>query len=509
MAETHFSSENRHIEKPKKGLKSTAWLVAIAGIIVFVLVLSGEFKVPQNSVAQSPTNISETGLFPIVNNNGRMESPFVAVVEAVKNAVVNVSASSKGQQRFHWWQPGSRGSTSSGSGFFFREDGYILTNNHVVSGADKVTVRTSTGYTYDAEVIGTDPQTDLAVLKVDPQEEIVIIPFGNSDEIKVGDWAIAIGNPFPQQGLDRTVTVGVISAKGRSNLRFGSETPQYQDYIQTDASINPGNSGGPLLNLRGEAIGVNAAISSPTGTSVGVGFAIPIDLARAIVPDLITNGKASRGWLGVWFAPLTQREAKRQGLDEVKGVIIDSVFINSPADVAGIESGDVIVGFNNHQVENTSQLSVLVSTTKSGQEVPIDIIRDRRKVTLSTIMADRENFLANARQATRAQTQAADDFDVREWNGMEIMEFTPEIARALELETEHDNGIYVRRVYPGSAADRASISRGTIILQVDEVVVRTLKEMEDSIQRLKKSSRAIGLIVQEPDGTIARKVIRR
>ncbi|MCH7689563.1 MAG: trypsin-like peptidase domain-containing protein [candidate division Zixibacteria bacterium] len=509
MAETHFSSENKPIEKPKKGFKSTALIVALAGILVFVLVLSGEFKIPQNSQAQSPTNISETGLFPLVDNNGRMESPFVAVVEAVKNAVVNVSARSKEQQRFHWWQRGSRGSTSSGSGFFFREDGYILTNNHVVSGADKITVRTSTGYTYDAEVVGTDPQTDLAVLKVEPQEEIVIIPFGNSDDIKVGDWAIAIGNPFPQQGLDRTVTVGVISAKGRSNLRFGSETPQYQDYIQTDASINPGNSGGPLLNLRGEAIGVNAAISSPTGSSVGVGFAIPIDLARAIVPDLITNGKASRGWLGVWFAPLTQREAKRQGLDEVKGVIIDSVFINSPADVAGIESGDVIVGFNNHQVENTGQLSVLVSTTKSGQEVPIDIIRDRRKMTLNTVVADRAQFLANVRSRTQTRTQATDDFNILEWNGMEIMEFTPEIARALELETEHDNGIYVRRVYPGSAADRASISRGTIILQVDEVVVRTLNEMEDSIQRLRKSSRAIGLIVQEPDGTIARKVIRR
>ncbi|MEE8405508.1 MAG: trypsin-like peptidase domain-containing protein [candidate division Zixibacteria bacterium] len=517
MAETHFSSENKPIEKPKQGFKSTALIVALAGIIVFVLVLSGEFKVPQNSQAQSPTNNSETGLFPLVENNGKMESPFVAVVEAVKNAVVNVSARSKEQQRFHWWQPGSRGSISSGSGFFFREDGYILTNNHVVSRADKITVRTSTGYTYDAEVVGTDPQTDLAVLKVEPQEEIVIIPFGNSDDIKVGDWAIAIGNPFPQQGLDRTVTVGVISAKGRSNFRFGTDTPQYQDYIQTDASINPGNSGGPLLNLRGEAVGVNAAILSPTKSSmgevitfpVGLAFAIPINLARAIVPDLITNGKVSRGWLGVWFAPLTQREAKRQGLDEVKGVIIDSVFINSPADVAGIESGDVIIGFNNHQVENTGQLSVLVSTTRSGQEVPIDIIRDRRKMTLNTVVADRAQFLANVRSRTQTRTQATDDFPVLEWNGMEIMEFTPEIARALELETEHDNGIYVRRVYPGSAADRASISRGTVILQVDEVVVRTLEDMKDAIQRLRKSSRAIGLIVQEPDGTIARKVIRR
>jgi serine protease Do len=476
--------------------------VAIAVIIIFVLVLSGEFRVPQNSVAQSPTNIAETGSYPIVENNGQTESPFVAVVDAVKNAVVNVSARNQEQERRPWWHPGG-GGTSSGSGFFFREDGYVLTNNHVVSGSDKVTVRTSTGYAYDAEVVGTDPQTDLAVLKVDPKEVIVTIPFGNSDDIKVGDWAIAIGNPFPQHGLDRTVTVGVISAKGRSNLRFGSETPQYQDYIQTDASINPGNSGGPLLNLRGEAVGVNAAISSPTGSSVGVGFAVPINLARAIVPDLITSGKASRGWLGVWFAPLTEREAKRQGLEAVKGVIIDSVFVNSPAEVAGIKSGDVIVGFNNHEVDNTGQLSVLVSTTRSQQEVPIDILRDGRRMTLNTIVADREEFLAQARQ----QTRAADDFDVREWNGMELLAFTPEIARALDI--EHSDGIYVRRVYPGSASDRASISRGTIILQVDEVVVRTLEEMEDSIQRLNKSSRAIGLIVQEPDGTIARKVIRR
>jgi serine protease Do len=342
----------------------------------------------------------------------------------------------------------------------------------------------------------------LAVLKVNPQETVVAIPFGNSDDLKVGDWAIAIGNPFPQQGLDRTVTVGVISAKGRSNLRFGSDTPQYQDYIQTDASINPGNSGGPLLNLKGEAIGVNAAISSPTGTSVGIGFAIPISLARSIVPDLIAHGKASRGWLGVWFAPVTEREAKRQGLKIVEGVMVERVFENSPAERSGLKSGDIIVGYNNHSVDNTGQLSVMVSTTRSGQEIPIDILRDGKKMTFNTVVADRDEFFAT----TQAQATAPDDFDARTWFGMDLIAFTPEVAGALDV--KHIDGIYVRRVEPGSAADRAAISRGTIILQIDEMPVKTLEELVRAVDKLKKTSRAVGLIVSEPDGTVARKVIR-
>ncbi len=380
--------------RPKKGLKLGAVVSAFVLLLVIAFVLTSDIRLPQNLEAQSSFS-SNNGGYPVVLNNGEYESPFVAVVDKVKNAVVNVSAESQAEQSPFWWQ-GGHNSTSSGSGFFFREDGYILTNNHVVANARIIKVRTSTGYEYDAEIVGMDKETDLAVIKVNPEEKIVAIPFGDSEKLKVGDWAIAIGNPFPQQGLDRTVTVGVISAKGRSNLRFGSETPAYQDYIQTDASINPGNSGGPLLNIRGEAIGVNAAISSPTGTSVGIGFAIPINLARTIVPDLIAHGKASRGWLGVWFAPMTEREAKRQGLKTVEGVVVERVFENSPAERAGLKSGDVIVGFNNHTVDNTSQLSVLVSTTRSGLEIPIDILRDSKKMTLNTVVADRDEFMATA-----------------------------------------------------------------------------------------------------------------
>jgi len=485
--------------------RNKGWVFFILMAVIFLslgIFIAANFDLTGISTAQVPTNISEAGAYPVVESNGELESPFVKVVERVKNAVVNISARSAKESNLPWWHRGSNYSVSSGSGFFFRKDGYILTNNHVIERAKELTVTTASGYRYEAKLIGADPQTDLAVLKIEPKdEEIHTIPFGNSDAIKVGDWAIAIGNPFPQQGLDRTVTVGVISAKGRSNLNFGNETPQYQNYIQTDASINPGNSGGPLLNLKGECIGVNAAISSPTGVSVGIGFAIPINLARSVVPDLITTGKVSRGWLGVWLGRLTEQDARRQGLDAVHGVKIDSVFSGSPADKAGIKNGDIILSVNNHQVNNNSQLSVLVSQVKSGEPVPIEVVRNGEKFKVMAVIGNRDRFLASVNERNKA-----DDFKVTRWLGMELMTFTSDIARALEV--EHVDGVYVRRVFPGSPADNSSITRGTIILQINNQTISSLDDMNKIIAQLKASTQQIPLIVVEPDGTIARKVIR-
>jgi S1-C subfamily serine protease len=248
-----------------KGLARFSYFGGALLMILVGIIIASRFDLHNTSVAQQPTNIAQTGAYPVVSQDGELESPFVSVVERVQNAVVNISATSR-EEYVPWWQHGSGVQTSSGSGFFFREDGYILTNNHVVKNAQKMYVTAASGYKYEAKLVGADPATDLAVLKVEPENKVTTIPFGDSEKIRVGDWAIAIGNPYPQQGLDRTVTVGVISAKGRSNLNFGQETPRYQDFIQTDASINPGNSGGPLLNLRGECVGVNSAIFSPTGT---------------------------------------------------------------------------------------------------------------------------------------------------------------------------------------------------------------------------------------------------
>ncbi len=486
-------------KKQSRGLGYlTLGLVAVV-ILNIVNQVATNLNLPSHTAAEVRPS-SSTGGYPVVQySDGSYESPFVSVVDHVQNAVVNISARSE-DVNLPWWYQGVRYSTSSGSGFFFREDGYILTNNHVVNGAVDVTVRTATGYEYTARVVGSDPQTDLAVLKVEPEEKIVAIPFGDSEAIKVGDWAIAIGNPFPQVGLDRTVTVGVISAKGRSNLRFGRETPLYQNYIQTDASINPGNSGGPLLNLRGECIGVNAAISSPTGSSVGIGFAIPINLARAIVPDLIASGKVSRGWLGVWLSNLTEREAKRQGLKAVKGIVIDSVFSDSPAHQAGLRRGDIVTSFNKSEVLNVNQFSVLVTTVKHGEKVPVEIVRGGEEMTLYTTVVDRDTFMASHSTPDDSREVA-----MEEWLGMETIGFTPEIARQIDI--KHVPGLYVVRVYPGTPADRASITEGTIIMQINKEQVTSVNELKELAKKLSGENR-ISLIVQEPNGSIARKVIR-
>jgi serine protease Do len=482
-------------------LISTAVVFLFAGIMI-----AANLDFTREATAEPALNIAQTGTYPVIERNGEQESPFVGVVEKVEKAVVNISARAK-DSNVPWWHQGTAFATASGSGFFFRPDGYILTNNHVVEDADQLTVTTASGYHYTAKLVGADPQTDLAVLKINAKDEdITTIPFGNSDEIKVGDWAIAIGNPFPQQGLDRTVTVGVISAKGRTNLNFGRETPAYQNYIQTDASINPGNSGGPLLNLKGECVGVNAAISSPTGASVGIGFAIPINLARSVVPDLIATGKVSRGWLGVWLGTLTEQEARRQGLDGVHGVKIDSVFSESPADKAGIKSGDIILSINNQPVDNNSQLSVLVSQVKGGEPIPIEVVRNGSRMKLTTVVGDRDKFLTALDDTAQTQPQANDDFQVNSWLGMELMAFTPDVAKALGA--KEVEGVYVRRVVPGSPADNASIARGTIILQVGSQTVKSLSDIDSLRKSSPKNSDRIPLIVVEPDGTIARKVIR-
>ncbi len=497
MANRYFPSSPPHSRK-RTGSSALALIVlSLAGVLIGVLVASN-LDLSPSSVAQSPETIGSFGsAYPVVKVNDHLQSPFVSVVESIQDAVVNISAKSR-DEALPWWHRGSN--TSNGSGFFFRTDGYVLTNYHVIADGEELVVRTSTGYAYDAVLVGADPHTDLAVLKIEPEDEIVAIPFGNSDSIRVGDWAIAIGNPFPQQGLDRTVTVGVISAKGRSNLRFGSDTPRYQNYIQTDASINPGNSGGPLLNLRGECIGVNAAISSPTGSSVGIGFAIPINIARAIVPDLISSGRASRGWLGVYIGGnVTEREARRQGMDAVYGVMIDSVFANSPAERSGLRAGDVIATFNGRPVENVGQFTVLVSTIRKGQTVPIEIYRNKERMLLETIIGDRDTFLAG--------TETRDDFELETWLGMEVITFTPQIARVLGL--QHVDGVYVRRIYANSPAANSAITRGTIILQVNNVPIQSLADLRRSLTELDESVSRIPLIVQEPDGTIARKVIRR
>lgn len=490
-------SHSENARKHNKGPRTAAMFIMAVIFTAIGVLIAPNFRTSSPPGSGTDQGVVQADVYPLVQQDGEYVSPFVSVVEKVQDAVVNVSARSH-TERVAWWQRQGV-QTSSGSGFFFRDDGYILTNNHVVEGAEELWVHTSSGYIYEAKLVGGDPQTDLAVIKVEPEEEIHTIPFGNSDDVKVGEWAIAIGNPFPQQGLDRSVTVGVISAMGRSNLQFGRETPDYQSYIQTDASINPGNSGGPLLNLKGECIGVNAAISSPTGASVGIGFAIPINLARAIVPDLITSGRAHRGWLGIWFHEVTQREAKRQNMDRVIGVTVDSVFSGSPAEQAGIQTGDIVVKFNDQPVDNAGRLSVLVSTSK-GASVPVEVVRDGETLDLTVDIVDRDQFLSSL-----PEEALADNDEARIWLGMEITTATRQLARA----TGNDfvEGVYVLRVYPNSAADLASITRGSVIIQIGDQPVQSVEELQSVVENMGRVSR-VSLIVLEPSGSLTRKEVR-
>jgi serine protease Do len=476
-------------------------LFALACVFAGILVASN-IDFTKKSVAVVSDN-----RFPVVEDeSGELASPFVAVVEHVKDAVVNIVAEQRtGNAQyddFFWrfFQIPREPSVSSGSGFFFREDGYILTNYHVVRNAEKVVVRTSSGYRYDASIAGGDPQTDLAVLKVEPEEKIAFIPFGNSSKIKVGDWAIAIGNPFPQQGLDRTVTVGVISAKGRSNLRFGEETPRYQDYIQTDASINPGNSGGPLLNLKGEAIGVNAAISSPTGASVGIGFAIPINLARAIVPDLIATGKVSRGWLGIYLADVNEKQAKEMGLGGVKGIFVQSVFKDSPAEQAGIKAGDILLEFNGEEISDADHFSVLISTAPKNRDSEVTVVRDGEKIQTQVRIVDRLEFQkAHSSQFDEPGRPAT-------WMGMELMTFTEDIAR--QIGSDYFPGVFINRVSRGSQAYKAGIMPGSVITQVNNADVRNLVDLQLVAENLEGKSKAIPFLLVDPGGSIEYKAVR-
>jgi Do/DeqQ family serine protease len=477
------------------------------GLFALVCIFLGILIASNLDLSKKSTATVSNSPYPVVQTEeGEYSSPFVGVVENVKNAVVNIvteqSVAASYHDDFFWrfFRVPRESHISSGSGFFFREDGYILTNYHVVRDAEKIEVRTSSGYRYDAKLVGLDDQTDLAVIKVNPEEDITYIPFGNSAKIRVGDWAIAIGNPFPQQGLDRTVTVGVISAKGRSNLNFGEGTPRYQSYIQTDASINPGNSGGPLLNLNGEAIGVNAAISSPTGASVGIGFAIPINMARSIVPDLISTGQVSRGLLGVSLSAVTEKQAREQGLDAIRGVYINAVMKDSPANLADIKEGDILLAFNGEEITDADRLSVLISTAPKDRESEIAFIRNGKKLTTNTKIVDDMEF-------RRTHSTEIDDPNrgLSIW-GMELWTFTEDIAR--RIGSEYFPGVYINRVRRGSSAYRAGILPGSIITQLDNREVKNLVDLQLIAEGLEGKKKAIPFLLVDPRGSIEYKAIR-
>ncbi len=350
---------------------------------------------------------------------------------------------------------------SSGSGFIIRKDGLIITNNHVVEGAGKIMVNLPDGRAYQATLLGRDPKTDLAVLKVESAQDLPVAPLGDSEDVRVGDWVMAIGSPF---GLSNTVTAGIVSAKGRT---IGAGP--YEDFIQTDASINPGNSGGPLFDKKGEVVGINTAIFGNGGGNSGIGFAIPINLAKQLVPDLETKGHVTRGWLGVTIQRMTTELAKSLGLDEPDGALVADVTPDSPADKGGLERGDVIVGYDGHTVKENADLPLLVANTKAGAKVSIDVVRagKTRALTVEIAKLDDPAVVSGPEATNRGK-----------W-GMALRALTPEERDRMRLKASE--GILVAGVRPDSPAADAGVRRGDVILEVNRTPVKTVDEFKEAI----------------------------
>jgi len=357
-----------------------------------------------------------------------------------------------------------------GSGFIIDPAGYILTNNHVIDGADEIKVKTYSDKEYDAKVVGTDPKTDLALLKIKLRkgDTLQAATLGDSDALNVGEWVIAIGNPF---GLQATVTAGIVSAKWR---KIG--TSPYEDFIQTDASINPGNSGGPLFNLRGEVVGVNSMIYSPSGGNVGIGFAIPINLASNVVQQLKDSGRVVRGWLGVVVQTVTPDLAQSFGLEEGIGALIADVAPGGPAETSGIKPGDIIIKFNGKSIREMSDLPMLVAQTPIGTKVTVTVLRDgkTKKITvkIGELKDDRE-------PAARTQNATVE-------MGMQVREITPELVRALGL-TE-DTGILIVSVDPGSIAGNAGLAKGDVIKELNRSPIITMADFNEALKKKREGN---------------------
>jgi len=360
-------------------------------------------------------------------------------------------------RRFFGDRPPPGQQRSLGSGFIISEDGYIITNYHVVGDADKITVRLSDREEYEAKVVGTDEKTDIAVVKITPKHQLTAVPLGSSSSLQVGDWVMAIGNPF---GLDQTVTVGIVSAKGRV---IGAGP--YDDFIQTDASINPGNSGGPLLNLKGEVVGINSAIFSQSGGNIGIGFAIPIDLAKSIVNQLKEKGKVTRGWLGVSIQSVTPELAKSFGLKEPTGALVAEVTKDSPAEKAGFERGDIITEFNSTPIKDSHELPALVARTPVGEKAQITILRGGKGQTLTV----------NLGELPEQQAKAESEGESGENWGMTVASLSADAARRFQLERDK-KGVVVTEIEPGSSAELAGIQPGDIIEEVNRQPVESVED---------------------------------
>ncbi len=421
----------------------------------------------------------------------QFQSTFISIAENVKPAVVNISPATSGPPPSRPRDPRGKprkAPPGSGSGVIIDKTGYIVTNNHVVGDASVVEVRLSDKTKFRGTVIGKDPDTDLALVKIESDHELPFVVLGDSSKVKVGQWVIAVGNPF---GLDRTVTVGVISALGRENVNLS----RYEDFIQTDASINPGNSGGPLFDIRGEVIGINTAIIN---FAQGIGFAIPSSMVQSVTSQLRERGRVSRGWLGVGIQPLTTELAKKFGVDEGSGVLINEVFEGDPAAVGGIQPGDIILSVNEDKVDTPNTLARVIAGYTPGDKIKIGVLRDGKPETLMIELVERKDDVVAA-SIPRETTK---------FLGLTVESITDQLMEKYKLKKE-DEGALITLVEEESVAAKEGLKEGDLIKEVNRrkiknaiefnKVMRETKETETILMRVTREGRAF-FIVLKPKG---------
>ncbi|MGB9823681.1 MAG: Do family serine endopeptidase [Candidatus Hydrothermia bacterium] len=483
--------------------KKLKWILAI--LVVFILgTVSGFILTAQLHL--SSLEGKDARVYFTEGDSGEVESPFVKVADLATKAVVNISTErvikfkespffdendpfDQFFRRFFEFPmpqiPREYKSTSLGSGFIFMKDGdkyYILTNNHVIKNADKIIVKLNDGTKItgdDVKVVGTDKNTDLAIISIKTKKDLPVLKLGDSDKIKVGDWAIAVGNPF---GLEGTVTVGVISAKGRSGIPL-PDGPVYENFIQTDAAINPGNSGGPLLNIKGEVIGINTAITSPSGAYAGVGFAIPVNTAKYVIEQILNKGKVVRGYIGIYPQELTEDLAKTYGLDSPRGVLVARVMKDSPADKAGIKEEDVIIKFDGKDVTDVEQFRLLVAQTKPGKVVDVEVITQKgERKTLKVKVGEYPEETASADTSKEENVDEARGNELK-WLGMTVVDVGT--AKKMGLYSGDEQGVVVKEVEPGSVSDFAGIIRGDLLQKIGDIEIKSLNDFSKASKTYK------------------------
>ncbi len=445
----------------------------------------------------------------VVNAKSAPES-FADLAEKLSPSVVNISTTTVVEQKSRQmpsFPPGSpfedffkqfdkpenkkRRAQSLGSGFIIDKTGYVITNNHVIDNAEKIMVILYDDTSFEATVVGKDPKTDVALLKIDPKNtKLKAVKFGNSNKLRVGDWVMAIGNPF---GFGGTVTAGIVSARGR-NL-----SGSYDDYIQTDASINRGNSGGPLFDMKGNVVGINTAIFSQSGGSVGIGFAVSSNLAKQVTDQLKKYGRTKRGWLGVLIQEVSDEIAESLGMNEAKGALVSSATTGGPAEKAGVKTGDVIIKFNNIEIKNMKELPKVVAGTPVGKSVPLVILRNGKELTLNVTLgelelAEKENLIGQ----TSKKNVKAKDYGKLGFTAEELSDQNKNKFKLNDINT----GVVITSVKDNSPAQKAGLSPGMVIIRVGQVEVNSMGVIDNAIKNaVKQKRKALLFLVKVESGT--------